>query len=165
MDEQEKNECEICGEVRKLFKITEIIDGEKKVYHVCSECKDKVGKEEQLKKGAKKFKKNISRQLEGLLLKPEASENECPNCGKSYEDIKEDLRFGCPVCVETFSEEFQELLKNLHGSVTHEENFESEQFLEKKRENYQKLIDYAVEKEIFEFAAKYRDKLNELNQN
>lgn len=164
MDEHDKQECEICGEVRKLFKITEIIDGEKKVYHVCSDCKDKVGKEEQLKKGAQKFKKDISKQLESLLLKPEASEKECPNCGKSYEDIKGDLYFGCPVCVEFFAEEFKELLKNLHSNVSHEANFESEQFLEKKKENYQELIDYAVEKELFEYAAKYRDKLNELNQ-
>ena len=51
------------------------------------------------------------------LIKPETLL--CDKCGSSYEDFIDSGKFGCDECYNTFSNQIEALLKNIHGVNRH----------------------------------------------
>jgi len=43
----------------------------------------------------------------------------CPECGRSWEDVRRTGRLGCPSCWDSFRSELDQILSDVHGATTH----------------------------------------------
>ena len=94
----------------------------------------------------------------------------CENCGMSYSEFLKTGKFGCSACYGTFGKVFDKSLKQIQGSDTHHGKIpkgfvtSADRVLDNISE-IDKLtlkLQYAVEKEEFEEAARLRDIIREM---
>ena len=112
------------------------------------------------------FVKNFVEAALGLvegLAGQERGKKTCPGCGRSWEQIKEERRVGCPRCYRTFAESIRdEFLKGAYGHMHIGEmpkgvtGKDSRPYLERE-------LKAAVKRQQFEKAAKLRRRLDELD--
>ncbi len=159
-----QGKCERCGQKRTLLKITQVIDGEKQIWHVCENCADEIGKEEQMAKCSASIKSDFFMTIQDLIDE-KLKGHKCPECGKSFDAIRDDLQFGCPRCLLEFAESFNKLFQKIHRDDHHIKTTTSQESIMGKIESYEILLDYSVRKELFEYSANYRDKIEALKKN
>lgn len=165
--------CEICKKREANIFITEIINGEKKNLYICDICASKLGIKGILKELNIPFDENILKKFLELmpgLIEEEKKEKVCSVCGTKFKDFEKRGFLGCSECYRTFKEELRPILLNLHGNVKHVgkkrgEKFSFESIYESEIKRLKKELEYAVEEERYEDAAKIRDKINELLKN
>ncbi len=108
MKELKQTLCERCGKRATVF-YKENVNGKTREMHLCADCaaREGVGKEAFHLPG---FWDDgffgVSPLFAGLFGGETASEQRerCPRCGKSLAAIREDGRFGCSQCYETFGD-------------------------------------------------------------
>ena len=92
----------------------------------------------------------------------------CPNCGMSFADFLHTGKIGCSVCYDTFRRQLEPLLRRIHGSSTHSGKIphRSGGTLELKQEIkvLRQKLQTSVEREEYEKAAEYRDKIRALEK-
>lgn len=165
--------CDICKKREANFYITEIINSEKKNLYICEICASKLGIKGILKELNIPFDENILKkflELLPIMVEEDKKEKSCPVCGLKFIDFEKSGFLGCPDCYKTFKEELRPILLNFHGNVKHVgkkkgEKFSIESFYENKLKRLKKELEYAIEEERYEDAAKIRDKINELVKN
>ncbi|MDD3119735.1 MAG: UvrB/UvrC motif-containing protein [Victivallales bacterium] len=170
--------CEICNKNPATIHIQEIINGQKKVLHICAECAAKKSAENPLLQGfnVAEMLYNLSGQFGLGAFQPapqEPSEIDlvCPGCGWHSEDLKRTGKLGCQECYKTFREVLDKALKNMHRGMLHvgkapaamgDANSENRRMAELMR--LQQELEELVGREEYEKAAVVRDKINRLKK-
>lgn len=170
--------CEICDKNPATIHIQEIVNGQKKVLHICAGCAAKKSTEDPLLQGfnVAEMLYNLSGQF-GLPFNPEpphAHEHEvelqCPTCGWKSEDLRKNGKLGCEDCYGTFKTVLDSALKNMHRGTLHvgkspgETPDKSCGHIMLEIMNLQKELDELVQREEYEKAAVIRDQINKLKQ-
>ncbi len=59
----------------------------------------------------------------------------CPDCGRSWDDVRRGGRLGCPSCWDAFRQELSEVVTGMHGSDRQpgEEDLQTQIRLRKRR--------------------------------
>ena len=150
--------CQECKQNQASVPFIQIIDGEKKVYHLCAECAEK-------KSG---LGGSLTVTLSGILAQDEGQEDAkvpdltCASCGLTYAEFRKTGRFGCAACYTAFDAELAEVLRRIHGSSRHAgqppESSGAEDCSQQVSE-LSRALQEAVAAERFEDAARLRDQI------
>jgi protein arginine kinase activator len=104
------NLCDECGLNPANIHLTQIMQNETHVFHLCDECARKKGI-------------NISVQDDNFNEEepaaPQAPDKQCSHCGLKFSDYKTNGWLGCPSCYHAFETEIDNLLVQVHGSSIH----------------------------------------------
>ena len=155
--------CQSCGKKEATVRYMENINGKKQELFFCSDCAKNLGVT------------NLSNIFSPLFIDiPEhirQEELKCKSCGYTLNDYTDTGLFGCPDCYTTFESELDELFLKIHGKNRHKNETKSTKKLKKEGsslkdeiEELKKLLQQAVKNEEYEDAAKYRDRIKELEE-
>ena len=185
--------CENCKENEANVKYTQVINGVKKQMNLCEKCARELGITDMSfdmpnidfsNFVGSMFDDTISEFIPSLI-KPETLL--CDKCKSSYEDFIETGKFGCDECYETFENQIDNLLKNIHGVNKHigrgskmlktgEKNItnkkedkekikeENKEGKENKLEELKERLKKEIKEERYEDAAKTRDQIKKLEE-
>jgi protein arginine kinase activator len=154
------NLCDECGSNPANIHLTQIMQNETRVFHLCDECARKKGI-------------NISVQEEHFesesVSTPQIPDKECSRCGLKFSEFKVKGWLGCPTCYQSFESEIDNLLLQMHGSSLHKgkkysgiSGHQRSATGEIKRLRHELLN--AIKNEEFEQAAMIRDAIHNLNR-
>jgi len=171
--------CDKCQKREAKIYCTEIINSQKKEQHLCEQCAADYASFQI--NGAEKGKREMA--VESLLsrLLEKGYRNQethvdgfpvCRRCKMSYSEFLKTGKFGCPMCYETFGKVFDKSLKQIQGSDTHygkvPKGFVSaaDKVISSIPEIDKLMLklQYAIEKEEYEEAARLRDIIRELKK-
>ncbi|MGP1588059.1 MAG: UvrB/UvrC motif-containing protein [Treponemataceae bacterium] len=155
--------CDYCKEVEASVIVKQVVNEKRFLFHLCQDCAEKLGVFdcENDKISMEKLVSNLSKIFSTKLNLV------CPVCSQRFEDIARRKKVGCPECYGVFSEQIKNLLKDefkvknsYTGSLPKQiSNFRS---LLTDRAVLQNKLKKAIEKEEYEKAALYRDRLKNL---
>lgn len=119
--------CQNCGKNEANVHYTQITNGEKKEFSLCSDCAMKLGLTEQMDitdplLNLRSFIGDFFNEFpetERMKKISGTKQLQCKTCGTTYEEFINDGNFGCEDCYQTFKEPIDRLLKKLHGTSTH----------------------------------------------
>lgn len=162
--------CQKC-EKPATFHITDLSGGEVLALHLCPDCaKSYLQPEDSVEDTAAPTTMGFLQQQ--LKLEQTAEDlkeldsKECPICGITFFEFRQNGRLGCPHDYEFFGDELEPLLLNVHGGQQHigkvpqrcSEGSESRtQVIRMRRE-----MKDAIEQEDYERASELRDQINSL---
>lgn len=167
--------CDKCHKREAKIYCTEIIDGIKKEQYLCEQCAAEYASF-QMNGEASRKDMPAGSLLSGLLEKGYSNEEKmdgmprCEGCGMSYSEFLKTGKFGCPKCYGTFGKVFDKSLKQIQGSDTHHGKIPKGFVTSADRaidsiSEIDKLtlkLQYAIEKEEFEEAARLRDIIRDM---
>ena len=162
-----RNLCDVCGKNQAHIHIVEMTPKGRIERNLCEECADKEG----LMAGGDNFSFSFTNFLRNIIPVAfddtvENTDAVCQNCGLSYEDVRHNGQFGCPVCYVAFKDKISGILKVVQGKA--------ESHIGKSPKNLKRLspareleklkrsLKIAIEEEEYERAAKLRDRIAEL---
>ena len=161
--------CENCHQNQAAVHVQQNVNGKKTEMNLCQNCAGIV-------EVPVSFENIVHGFLGSFLSNPNvsvqgASEDnfkKCQSCGMSYESFKNTGRLGCADCYAAFNEPLRAVLKNVQGSNVHQGKIPGRFFdeLHNKRE-IDKLrleLSKSIEKEMYEDAARIRDRVRELEK-
>lgn len=170
--------CDKCHKREAKIYCTEIINGIKKEQYLCEQCAADYASF-QMNGDTERRDMSVESLLSGLLEKSYRNQGEnavgmtrCDGCGLSYSEFLKTGKFGCSACYGTFGKVFDKSLKQIQGSDTHHGKVpkgfvtKADHVLDDISE-LDKLtlkLQYAVEKEEFEEAARLRDIIREIRK-
>ena len=159
--------CQNCGKNEANVKYTQIINGVKKQMNLCSDCARRLGIDDM---AFSMPSINFSNFLGGMFD------------GAAMEDFIESGEFGCDECYDSFSNQIDALLKNIHGVNRHVgrasktlssksektnkniENKKKENKPNSKLQELQARLKQEISEERYEDAAKTRDEIKKLGK-
>ncbi|MFC1538555.1 UvrB/UvrC motif-containing protein [Candidatus Latescibacterota bacterium] len=158
--------CQICNNNEANIVFTQIINTEKIVLKICSECAKKKGISVEIDKPTQPKVNSFIGSITGDFVYKEDKDIPdltCTVCGLTFAEFKKEGLFGCDQCHIFFGNHISNLLKQIHGTDIHEGKLpnalskEGEEILNlrKLREELKKSIDL----EDYEKAAVLRDKI------
>jgi protein arginine kinase activator len=161
--------CEICGENPAVVHLTQVLDDQMTVLHLCKTCA--------VEKGVESPTLPDSSPLTDFLAQMDPSPEKhrpdpgdgCSFCGLTYGKFRETGRLGCPHCWVSFETQLRGLLRRVHGSTRHTGKVylpadPSAAGRRQRLEALRRRLDRAVESEDFERAAELRDSIQELEK-
>ncbi len=146
--------CDECGKNPANVHLTQIVNDQSAVFHLCEACARQRGIHISIAADAEQ---------QAGAGEPEVV---CPECGLSLTDFREKGWLGCAQCYRAFEKEIDELLMQVHGSRIHKgkpyrrPNEASVQGGDIQRLRHE--LDNAIRNENFELAAVLRDRINGL---
>ena len=150
--------CDECGANPANIHLTQIMQNETQVFHLCEECARKKG-----------ISINVQGELETNGFEQEKSiepDKQCAHCGLKYSDFRAKGWLGCSDCYGAFENEIDELLVQVHGSSTHKGKRYSGQIrtagLSGEIKRLRQELAIAIKNEAFEQAAMLRDAIHNL---
>ena len=162
--------CERCGERPASVHLTQVVNGQKSVQHLCEHCAIAMGT---FPVGGPW---HVGHLLGSLMpppnreapAEPERVGPRCPHCGWTAPLFQQTGRFGCDRCYEAFQPHLGDLVRRIHGSTEHRGKIPArvggglrrQQTLNALRAE----LSQAVEAEAFEEAARLRDQIRRLEQ-
>ena len=161
-------QCDRCSERPASVHLTQIVNNEMKISHLCEKCAAAKGVES----GEEPTNFPLTGFLAQLADEPDSEDppetlGPCSFCGLTFENFREAGRLGCPHCYTTFESYLRGLLRRVHGSTQHvgkvylpPDPAASE--VEKQVEVLRHKLQRAVDSEDFERAAGLRDKIREM---
>jgi len=156
--------CEKCKKNTATIFYQQIINGEKREYHICEECAANMQNGVSFDTIFKGFLDSFISMGTTGYTKHNAFF--CPTCKLSFEDFRQTGKVGCADCYNAFKEQLIPVLKNIQGSVRHSGKLPkkagAELSTKRELENLKSRLKKAVEKEEYEEAAKLRDKIRNL---
>jgi len=173
--------CEKCGKEEATVKYTEIVNGDKKVMHLCEKCSQELGIDNMdfnMPIDFSSFFGDFISEMDTnfLPLFEQRKILKCDICHTTYEDFLNTGKFGCAHCYEAFNNKLDDVLKRIHGSSkyigksidTSKENIvdisEKKKLEESEKERLEKELKKAVEEERYEDAAEIRDKIKKIDK-
>ncbi|MFP4418052.1 MAG: UvrB/UvrC motif-containing protein [Fibrobacterota bacterium] len=144
--------CDECGINPASIHLTQIINDETSISHLCESCAQKKG-----------ISISLVEEFENLQEEPQDEKIACPHCRMSLSDFKEKGLLGCAHCYFAFEKEIDELLIQMHGADEHKgKEYHGKEYVALEAEDIKQLrheLDIAVRNEKFELAAELRDKI------
>ena len=176
--------CQICNKNPATIHVQEIINGEKKVFHLCAECAAKNAETEPILQSFNLAEmlynftnENGQENAGGAEATSAAPSVKCAACGWDTERFRKTGRLGCPECYLVFSEVLSGVLENMHRGLTHlgktpcnhETDHRTEDVIEKvalrrKIAACQQELEIRIRNEEYEEAAVLRDRIQELKR-
>ena len=166
--------CEECQTNEACYTVSVMAGDSVTTRHLCSECMEKMNSG--LQSG------NIRTLLSSLLSaitgadftgreEPEETEDKpdivCPRCHTTLSSFTKTGHLGCPACYQTFREQLQPMLQQIHGRVQHAGrkplNTSEAQQLRLRRQELTRQLEAAVAQEDFETAAVLRDRIRAMS--
>lgn len=161
-------QCERCQKRPANVHVMQIINGQKTEKHLCEQC----AQEEKLKiKIPDVSFYNLNDLLGAFFNQPfisqeEVKEDLCPNCRVSYNQIAQMGRMGCSECYQYFSAYMEPAFRKIHGAIMHRgkipQRMGTSLRIDRELSDLKEKLRRAVEKEEYEKAAEYRDRIKEL---
>lgn len=156
--------CEKCKKNSATIFYQQIVNGEKREYHLCEECAAKMQSGVSFDTLFKGFLDSfIGMGNEGYTKHSSFS---CPSCKLSFEEFRQTGKVGCADCYRAFKDQLDSVLKNIQGSARHSGKLPkkagAEIYTKRELENLKSRLKKAVENEEYEDAAKIRDKIREI---
>jgi protein arginine kinase activator len=165
MSEQNEKLCEMCKVRPVAVRITEVAHGKTRELHLCSECAQKMGVDEETAEAdfsVSKLAAGIGETAQNTSEEPSA-EAVCSFCGMRYEEFKESGKLGCPQCYDSFESELTALIRRLHGNLRHTGRGpgekRAEHAVQMELATLRKQLADAIAKEAYEEAARLRDRI------
>jgi protein arginine kinase activator len=146
--------------------ITEIRDGQVQSVHLCESCAQEYLNSVDVGGSSEDFQEGESKPA---LEKDEPAVDDskaCPSCGITFKQFRSQGRLGCPHDYQVFRDELIPLLESVHSDTQHvgkcppRTSSESRQHYELFR--LRNDLRQAVENELYEEAARLRDKIREV---
>ncbi|HOK08303.1 MAG TPA: UvrB/UvrC motif-containing protein [Candidatus Hydrogenedens sp.] len=163
--------CQKCKKKLATVRYAEVIDGHVTEIHLCPDCLIevqnnpkgfKLSSEEPQVKEPKETIEDISKKAKVKSI--------CSVCGTQLNYIQEKNKVGCFTCYKNFGPEIESILEVIQGGGTHigkklnysndEERVRAQFLLDTKKA----LIRQAIKAEDYEFAAKLRDEIIDLEK-
>jgi len=157
--------CEECGINPANVHITQIMNNETTLFHLCEECAGKKGISISIDQGATPLSEKTA-PSDGDTVQ-DTPDVLCPACGMALSSFQKNGWLGCARCYDSFSDEIERLLVEIQGSATHKgktcghtgpkttiETTDVDQLRRRLRR--------AIDTEKFEEAARLRDTIREL---
>ena len=171
-------QCERCNKKKATVFYRENVGGRIKALRLCGECAEileQAGELEDMGTAISGFLSPFFLWEEGALLLPfpastsgtvRGGVRKCRVCGLTLGEIASAGRVGCAECYNTFSEELSEVVRSVHGSVSHAGRVSSGFRAHKERMErltaLKKQLKEAVTAENFEAAVGLRDEIRAL---
>ena len=164
--------CEDCGNKPSTFHMTKIINGETSEVHLCEDCASK-NKEFDITFDSSFPIQNLLAGLldipkEDNLISKEIKDTRCERCGMTYNNFRQEGKFGCSDCYSSFSDRLDPLLKKIHGHDTHIGKIPRKAGgsirIKKDISSLKNKLKLAVKNEEFEKAADLRDEIKRLEK-
>jgi len=157
--------CEECGGNEAVVHLTQVVNNEMSVMHLCEACAAQKGLD--TSPGPISPLSDFIAQMGGAPPRPADAQEVCPFCGLTYADFREVGRLGCPECWSTFQEQLEKLVRRIHGSAHHTGKVylppdPSASEMHKRLEGLRNRLERAVQSEDFERAAQLRDQIRSL---
>ena len=154
--------CQRCAKGATLH-ITELNEGDVKALHLCEGCAQEYLSSVDVGELEEESPFGGGEESEEPEEFEDAGLGQCPNCGITFKEFRDQGRLGCPQDYLVFEEALTPLLENIHGDTEHigkcpqrsPEGSDRQYELIKLR-NELKL---AVEEESYEQAAEIRDRI------
>jgi protein arginine kinase activator len=104
--------------------------------------------------------------ISDVLGKDDKNQIKCPNCGMTYDDLKTNVFFGCPVCYQTFNDFLKDFILEVERGPVHKGRMPKKYirlYLLKKEVNFLKnQLKKLVFQERYEEAVKTKKRLEKL---
>lgn len=157
------NLCDECGINPANIHLTQIMQNETHVFHLCDECARKKGINISVQEEHFESETSPDQQQE------QVPDKECNHCGLKFSEFKTKGWLGCPACYHSFESEIDSLLVQVHGSTIHKgkkyaglTGNSAAATTEIKRLRHE--LANAIKNEEFEQAAMIRDAIHNLNK-
>ncbi len=105
------NLCDECGVNPANIHLTQIMQNETRVFHLCDECARK--------KGISISVQDENGIVEEHTEQQQIQDKECSHCGLKFSEYKINGWLGCPACYHSFETEIDNLLIQVHGASVH----------------------------------------------
>ncbi len=151
--------CDECGMNPANVHLTQIMQNETQVFHLCEDCARKKGISISVSEGAEE---------EGE--KTDVLEEEdvvCSGCGLKLSEFRAKGWLGCAHCYDAFAQQIEKLLVQVHGAAVHKGKKYVCAVEESGKGDIERLrhdLDAAIRNEQFEQAAAIRDAIYNLKQ-
>ncbi|NLK07820.1 MAG: hypothetical protein GX316_03850 [Firmicutes bacterium] len=165
--------CEECRKRPATVHITKIVNNAKTEMHLCQHCAQAKGELGVISPGAFTFQEFLTGMLQQVAApSPSVGQTalpaDCPNCGRTFNQIREKGQLGCSVCYDHFKDQIQPLLRRIQGTTSHAGKLPGVEgaALEQRRQ-IDALRDKqraAISQEKYEEAAKLRDEIRGLEK-
>jgi protein arginine kinase activator len=159
--------CEECGGNQAVVHLTQVVNNEMTVVHLCDSCASQKGLD--TSPGPVSPLSDFIAQMGGAPPRPSGPEVTCPFCGLGYTAFREQGRLGCPECWTTFQGPLEKLVRRIHGSSSHLGKVylppdPSATDRQRRMEGLRNRLQRAVDAEDFERAAELRDQIRSLER-
>jgi len=157
--------CEHCNINQAGIELTQIIDGEKQIVHMCESCAQNLKPSLPLMTNG--FMAGLldtinSSGLQVNYIKTTA----CSKCGMTYGNYRELGQLGCDACYEVFEEKLKPLIRRIHGSERHTGKMPIHHRgavkIQREIIRMRGQLEQAIRREAFEEAALLRDRIKAL---
>lgn len=152
--------CDECGVNPANIHLTQIMQNETQVSHLCEECARKKG-----------ISVSLTQEFNGPQEEqPDPANNKkCKSCECTYAMFKSKGWLGCSDCYQAFEKEIDDLLIQMHGSLVHKgkmytRNAGTPQALTGEMKRLRHELAVAIKNEEFEQAATIRDAIHTIKQ-
>ena len=150
--------CDECGINPANIHLTQIMQNETQISHLCEEC-------------AKKKGISVSIQEEPAESEQQESkiDKTCKRCGCTFSQFRSKGWLGCSDCYTAFEKEIDEILIQMHGSLVHKGkrytmHSGTPQALNGEMKRLRHELAIAIKNEEFEQAATIRDAIHTIKQ-
>jgi protein arginine kinase activator len=153
--------CDKCGAEHTSVHLTEIINGKVTEVHMCPKCAKE--KTDELKKffSMSDFLSDLADMDDG-----DNAALTCATCGMTYDEFKQNGRFGCASCYEAFASKLDAMLQRIHGATLHKGKAPAHVRLsriavQERVGQLKEQLERAIRMEEFEAAARIRDEIKQ----
>lgn len=155
--------CDECKSNPANIHLTQIVQNEVSVQHLCEECAKKKGISIVIEESLPALVPEKVEQKEPEKKMDDDKKISCPSCSMTFADFKAKGRLGCASCYEAFDKEIDALLFQVHGATRHKGKVYA-LYQDCCTKDHLKLLrcelEKAIQNEKFELAAAIRDKIN-----
>ncbi len=167
--------CQICHTNEANIVFTQIVDNEKIVMQICTECAQKKGLSIEFHSADSMHHEissfNAGGESSHISSDETISAVQCANCGLTFGEFKKSGLFGCDKCHESFGDLLDPIIMQLHGVKSHtsvrlEQSEKSPRPVSQKKilKQLNEELRNCVLKEEYERAAELRDRIAELQK-
>ncbi len=157
--------CDICQENPATVHYTEIVNNKLKKLNLCEQCAREKGLGITAHFGVAEILKGLTEAQQEEATEPEQT---CDFCGLSFSRFRKVGRLGCSHCYETFYEQLEPILSDIHKKTEHVGKSPSAAAIidttTKQLSDLNRELRRAVEDEEYERAAELRDEIRQLEQ-
>lgn len=152
--------CDECGVNQATIHLTQIMQNETQVSHLCEECARKKGISVSI---------NEEPELSQSINGDPKIDITCSECGCTYAQFRAKGWLGCSHCYTAFEKEIDALLTQMHGSSVHKgkrytDQARTPQALTGEIKRLRHELAIAIKNEEFEQAATIRDAIHTIKQ-
>ena len=160
--------CEDCRKQDATVHMKQVVNNQKIVLNLCSNCAKRRGFSNPLKNIPFPLADFLTSMVSGSITEPDSElmGQSCPSCGLTYDKFAKTGRLGCGECFNTFRQSLADLLRKIHGSNLHRGKGQSSTAegmdTLKEEARLKEELKAAITNEDFERAAQIRDLIKDI---